>query len=128
MKRAAEPSPTDEIPSTRARLSEPEDEALSVQTATEILSVQDCQQLLQVWDQTKDIEVLISAYMQKKSSKEVPAVGNEPVAQQMVEESKLVEWTTLTEKGAIKIHTGKRAAWLKAKHPDRFMGSRFVIV
>lgn len=94
----------------------------------EVLSVQDCRKLMSIWDSTHCVETLIAAYTQKKLSKEVPAVGNEPLIQQMVDESKLVEWTTLIEKGAIKVHTGKKAAWLKSKYPERFMGSRFVIV
>lgn len=94
----------------------------------EALSVQDCQQLSQLWETSQNIEVLVSAYMQKRASKEVPATGNPPQLQQLVEESKLVEWNTLMEKNAIKIHRGKHAAWLKTQYPERFMGSRFVIV
>ena len=45
-----------------------------------------------------------------------------------MDESKLTEWTTLIEKKAIRVHVGKHAAWLKQQYPDRFVGSRFVIV
>ncbi|CAK9007796.1 unnamed protein product [Durusdinium trenchii] len=118
------PETTDstEPPTTRARLAS--DDQLSI----EVLSVQDCNQLCQLWDKSKDVEVLIAAYLQKRAGKEIPSTGNPPLLQQAVDESKLVEWTTLMEKGAIRVHTGKKAAWIKTHHPDRFMGSRFVIV
>ena len=128
LKRSADSLVTpEEPPAVRAKTDEAQ-ESLTSQLAHEVMSVQDCQQLMQVWDQSQDIEVLIAAYLQKKASKEIPAVGNEPLVQQMVDESKLVEWSTLMEKGAIRVHTGKKAAYLRNKYPERFMGSRFVIV
>lgn len=120
------PEHVDEPPTAKART----EEHLWVESGPchEVLSAQECHQLLQTWDKTQCVEALITAYMQKKVAKEIPAVGNEPRLHELVEESKLVEWSTLMEKKAIKIHTGKRAAWLKVQYSDRFMGSRFVIV
>ena len=52
---------------------------------------------------------------------------NSTGVQTVVDDSHAVEWQTLIEKGALKLHYGKKAQQLKVKHPERFMGSRFVI-
>ena len=46
----------------------------------------------------------------------------------MVDEYKQIEWQTIVDKGAVRIHYGKHAAALKNHFPDRFISSRFVIV
>jgi hypothetical protein len=74
-----------------------------------------------------DIDVLIAAHVQKKATKELPHSGNTADLQKLVNESKAAEWSTILEKGAVKVHNGKKAQALKEKHPDRFIGSRFVI-
>ena len=74
-----------------------------------------------------DIDVLIAAHVQKKATKELPHSGNTADLQKLVNESKAAEWSTILEKGAVKVHYGKKAQALKEKHPDRFIGSRFVI-
>ena len=128
VKRSADspPSPTSEPPAQKPRI----DEHLLVESGTcqEVLSVQDCHELCHVWQTSQNIEVLVAAYLQKRAAKEIPASGNEPILQELVDESKLVEWNTLLEKRAIRVHTGKHAQWLKENRADRFMGSRFVIV
>ena len=83
------------------------------------------QEIKDSWDQ--GIEALIAAHIQKKIAKELPPSNNVPELQKLVDESKLVEWRTMIEKGAVKVHYGKRAAAIKQNHPDRFIGSRFVI-
>ena len=70
----------------------------------------------------------MAAHLQKKLSKEIPPSGNDPHLQRLLDESKTLEWETLIEKGAIKIHYGRRAQSIKQQHPDRFIGSRFVII
>ena len=72
------------------------------------------------------VDVLLAAFLQKKMQKELPAVGNTPVLQEQIDRAKSVEWETLLGKNAIKIWRGAEAKKLLAKHPDRFIGSRFV--
>jgi hypothetical protein len=89
--------------------------------AEEVLSVEEvsaCQD---------EIDVLIAAHVQKKAAKELPASGNSPELQAVVNESKLTEWSTIFEKGAVKVHLGKRAQAIREKLSHRFIGSRFVI-
>ena len=74
-----------------------------------------------------DINVLIAAHVQKKATKELPHSGNAADLQKLINESKAAEWSTILEKGAVKVHYGKKAQSLKEKHPDRFIGSHFVI-
>ena len=108
-----------EPPAARARASSPGHD-----TVDECLSVEE---ILEAWDEN-GVETFMAAYLQKKMSKEIPPSGNDPDLQKMVDESKTIEWETLLEKGAIKIHYGRRAHQIKENHPDRFMGSRFVII
>ena len=128
VKRSIDPTTeeTQEPPTSKPRVEE--HLLVDSHSCDEVLSVQDCQQLGALWDHTQNIEVLVAAFLQKRASKEIPASGNEPRLQELVDASKLVEWNTMLEKNAIKVHTGQHAAWLKKQRPDRFMGSRFVIV
>ena len=105
-------TPVEEPPAHRAR--NVDSEVLSVEEVTE------------AWND--GIETLIAAHIQKKLSKELPPHGNPPELQALVDESKVAEWGTLEEKTAIKIHYGKKAQELKRRFPDRFIGSRFVII
>lgn len=66
--------------------------------------------------------------MQRRNTKEMSPCNNPHDIQQLVDESKEVEWQTIIDKGAVRIHYGKHAANLKNQFPDRFIGSRFVIV
>ena len=91
----------------------------------EHLSVED---VSQCWNSEQAVESLIATYMSQKMSKEVPPSGNSSSLQAAVDESKTLEWDTLIEKGAIKVHYGKHAQYLREKFSHRFMGSRFVIV
>ena len=102
---------TEPLPS-RPRVSSGVEEALSVE---EVASCQD------------EIDILIAAHVKKKATKELPACGNSPELQSMVNESKTTEWSTILEKGAVKVHLGKRAQAIREKFPHRFIGSRFVI-
>ena len=93
----------------------------------ETLSVQQVNELVDLWEENPDVEVLIASYLAKKMSKELFPTGNAPVLQEAVDDSKRVEWDTLIEKGAIRFHFGKDAERIRKKHPDRFIGSRYVI-
>ena len=69
----------------------------------------------------------MSAYLQKRMQKEIPPSGNEPALQSKVDDAKRAEWQTLSEKPAVRVWTGAKAKHILSKHPDRFVGSRFVI-
>ena len=60
--------------------------------------------------------------------KEIPPSGNDPALQSRVDEAKRAEWQTLSEKPAVRVWTGAKAQQILNKHPNRFVGSRFVIV
>ena len=94
----------------------------------EVLSVEDVSEFQQMLADPKvPIEVMLANYLQKKTNKEVPHSNNDPKVQALVDESKRIEWQTILDKHAVKIHYGKRAQALREKHADRFIGSRFVI-
>ena len=94
----------------------------------ETLSVEDANHFQELWDDNhSSIEVLIANYMQKKLSKEIHPTKNSPELQAKVDESKRVEWQTILDKQAVKIHYGRKAAKIREQHANRFIGSRFVI-
>ena len=93
----------------------------------EALSVEDCHQLISCIEHD-EFEVCMSEYLKKKMAKELPHSNNPPELQKMVDDGKRTEWSTITSKpNAVKIHYGKRAAEIRSKHADRFIGSRFVL-
>ena len=102
-----------EPPSTKPRTNE--DEVMYIEELT-----------AETWEQ--GIEAMVAAHIQKKQCKEIPPVGNDPELQALVDESKIAEWGTLGEKFAVKIHYGRKAAEIRRKFADRFIGSRFVII
>ena len=117
LKRPLTPSHADEVqepPTSKHRGSE-DDEVLSVEEINQHLS-------------QGSIESLIAAYMEKKLSKEIPPSKNPPELQKLVDESKGVEWNTIADKQAIRLHFGKKALKIKEQFADRFIGSRFVII
>lgn len=111
----------EEPPTTRVRMAE------SVHDEEQLL-VEECSEVWDSWHPDRPIEVLMAAYLQKKLSKEIPHTNEDPKLQRLVDESKVQEWNTITEKSAVRIHYGKKAAKLKALYPHRFIGSRFVII
>ena len=108
---------------------EPSSHRQKTEQYSEVMSVEDVNHLSELFaDPSTPIEVLIANYMQKKTSKEVPPMNNPPEMQSLVDESKQTEWSTILEKGAVRVHYGRRAAEIRSKYSDRFIGSRFVIV
>ena len=94
---------------------------------SEVLSVQECQEVWQV-GQKQTHECMMAEYLRKKMQKEIPHSNNPPMLQKKVDEGKRTEWETLLSKpNAIKIHYGRAAQQIRAKHADRFIGSRFVL-
>lgn len=93
----------------------------------EVLSVQECGDLLASWDDCS-AEVFMTEYIKRKMSKELHHSNNPPKLQAMIDAGKRAEWETLLSKeNGIRIHYGKAAVAIRKKHPDRFMGSRFVL-
>lgn len=108
----------DEPPGSKQRTASPH----------EVLSVEDITELCNQWEDPKtSIEVLLANYLQKKSNKEMSPCNHPPEVQAMVDDSKVLEWSTIIDKQAVKIHYGKRAAQIRERYADRFIGSRFVI-
>ena len=122
-----EPASPEEPPVSKPR-TDNYDENLCSAPCHEALSVEDINDLVDMMDDDNmPIEVLIANYMQKKTSKEIPPSNNEKSLQKLVDESKTIEWNTMLEKNAVRLHYGRRAAEIKQKQADRFIGSRFVI-
>ena len=94
----------------------------------ECLSVEDITELHDgLNDLSTSFDVLLVNYLQKKASKELSPCKNDPDLQAQIDESKKLEWKTIVEKQAVRIHYGKKAKTIVEKHQDRFIGSRFVI-
>lgn len=74
------------------------------------------------------VDCYMASFLQKKAQKELPVSGNDPTLQKEIEAAKAVEWQTLLGKNAFQVWTGKKAEQIKQNHPDRFIGSRFVVV
>ena len=74
------------------------------------------------------VEILMAAFLQKKSQKEIKPSGHPMELQTKIDASKTIEWETLLGKNAIKVWRGERARQIKAKQSHRFIGSRFVVV
>ena len=90
---------------------------------TDVLSVEVTED-----DPVRPIEALMAAFLQKRAQKELPVGGHSPEIQNKIDESKRTEWETLLGKNAIKVWKGEKARQIREKHPDRFIGSRFVVV
>ena len=76
---------------------------------------------------SSEVEALMAAFMQKRMQKELPATGNEPQLQSEIDGAKTLEWETVCGKQAVRVWTGAEAKRIRERHPDRFVGSRFVI-
>ena len=63
------------------------------------------QELLAIEAQRPDasIENLVTAHINKKAAKEIPAVGNPPSLQNQVNEAKLLEWNTVSGRHAARL-------------------------
>ena len=107
---------------------EPPSSRQRVDAVSEVLTVEEVSELCQQFeDPNMSHEIMMASYLQKKTSKELPHSNNHPDLQSLIDESKKAEWSTIVDKQAVRIHYGKRAAQLLKSHPDRFIGSRFVI-
>ena len=83
---------------------------------------------VQLADSKLSIEALVLNHLNsKRSSKELDACGNEPSLQGQIDEAKLVEWNTIVGRHATRVVYGQEAARVRKLHPQRIMGSRFVV-
>jgi hypothetical protein len=65
---------------------------------------------------------------QEKDGQRTALLKYPPALQEKVDESKVVEWTTLRdEKEAIRVVLPAQAKRIRAQKPDRIMTSRFVV-
>ena len=87
-----------------------------------------CTEILQVESlHCSHVEQLMASFLQKRAQKEIPPQNNPPELQGRVDEAKTLEWETVSGKNAVRVWKGQQAADIRARHPDRFIGSRFVI-
>ena len=87
-----------------------------------------CTEVLQVEPlHCSHVEQLMASFLQKRAQKEIPPQNNPPELQGRVDEAKTLEWETVSGKNAVRVWKGQQAADIRARHPDRFIGSRFVI-
>ena len=107
----------DEPLSEPADANQLEDEALLVQ---EILAVES-------QNPAASFESLVLAHVNKRATKEIPAFGNPLELQNQVDEAKLLEWNTVSGRPAARIVLGAEADEVRRHHPDRIMGSRYVV-
>ena len=116
--------PLDEV--ERAEAGEPASSRPRIDMS-EVLSVVECSELADMIHGGSH-EALMAEFLKKKMSKELPHSNNPSHLQRMVDDGKSAEWETIISKPhAVKLHYGKKAAQIKADHPDRFIGSRFVL-
>ena len=94
---------------------------------TESLSSEDKLDLAHMFRQGASHEALVAAYMKKKASKEIPAVGNPPDIQLKVDEAKSLEWGTVSSKHAARAVIGPEADDVRKRLSHRIMGSRSVM-
>ena len=77
---------------------------------------------------SQPLEVLIANFLTKKMAKELHHSNNPPALQEKIDESKVVDWSTLRdEKEAIRVILPGQAKRIRAQKPDRIMTSRFVV-
>ena len=98
-----------------------------VPQASDSLSLEDKKALVRLFREGAPHEVMVAAYMKKKSSKEIPAFGNPPDIQKKVDEAKVLEWGTITAKHAGRPVLGPEADEIRKHLSHRIMGSRFVM-
>ena len=72
-------------------------------------------------------ESLVLAHVNKRATKEIPAFGNPLELQNQVDEAELLEWNTVSGRHAARIVLGAEADEVRRHHPDRIMGSRYVV-
>ena len=82
--------------------------------------------LAQAQDEDVCFEALVSAHINKRAAKEIPATGNEVEIQQQVDEAKLLEWQTVSGRHATRLVLGREAQEVRRRFADRIMGSRYV--
>ena len=84
------------------------------------------QELLTLWNNGAPIEVLLSAYLQKKAFKEIPHVTQPPDQQLKIDEAKLAEWNTIMGKNAGELRLGSQAEDIRQRLSHRIMDSRYM--
>ena len=122
VKREASAEPAERETSRRATEGSSEDR---VDVEDENLAIEIL--LVQVADPEHSIESLMAQVLNKRQSKELPAVGNPLELQNQVDEAKAVEWNTVLGRNATRLVLGREAEKVRQKLANRIMGSRYVI-
>ena len=84
-------------------------EVLSCSKGVSSLPSADQQELVSMFQKGAPVEVILASYLQKKSSKEIPHVNQEPEQQRMIDKAKLAEWHVIEGKHAGRLILGDEA-------------------
>ena len=91
------------------------------------LSASDRAELRRMFDAGVCTDVLLAAYHQKRGSKEIAHVNQEPEHQKKIDEAKLAEWHVIEGKSGGRLVHGVEADHVRKKYPHRIMDSRYVV-
>ena len=119
--------PRTDAASAAAESSRPVSEVLSCSKRVSQLSRADHDELVNMFHKGTPVEVMLASYMQKKSSKEIPHVNQEPEQQRKIDEAKLAEWHVIEGKHAGRLVLGEEAQQVRQKLAHRIMDSRYVV-
>lgn len=91
------------------------------------LSWSDKKELIDMYHAGVPFEVMLASYYQKRGSKEIPHVNQEPEQQKKIDEAKLAEWHVIEGKHAGRLVLGEEAQAVRQKLAHRIMDSRYVV-
>lgn len=138
-KRSASPSPVEGESSSQAPRLESSDSDGSSERPHEVsavmcyssksseLSASDRAELRKMFDAGVCFDVMLAAYHQKRGSKEISHVNQEPEQQKKIDEAKLAEWHVIEGKGGGRLVHGAEAEHVRNKLSHRIMDSRYVV-
>ena len=91
------------------------------------LSEHDRRELVQMYEAGVPYDVMLVSYHQKRGSKEIPHVNQEPEQQKKIDEAKLAEWHVIEGKCGGRLVHGAEAEYARNKLSHRIMDSRYVV-
>jgi hypothetical protein len=107
--------PRTDAASAAGESSRPASEVLSCSKHVSQLSRADQDELVNMFHKGTPIEVMLASYMQKKSSKEIPHVNQEPEQQRKIDGAELAEWHVIEGKHAGRLVLGEEAQQVRQK-------------
>jgi hypothetical protein len=138
-KRSASPSPVEGESSSQAPRLESSSSDGSIECPHEVsavmcysskgseLSASDRAELRKMFDAGVCFDVMLATYHQKRGSKEISHVNQEPEHQKKIDEAKLAEWHVIEGKGGGRLVHGAEAEHVRNKLSHRIMDSRYVV-